>query len=570
MEKLASAYYRCSTTNQDLFSQRHKVREYARKHDYKIVKEFEDFGISGSIAERPAFLKLQDWIRKNPGKTVLTSELDRTSRDLGIFVSLRKLCKDHEVELIFTDLPKTNSTEINELLENIMASVGQFFKSDITNKMWRGKIATLKSGVPAVGRVPYGYQYFKRRENALPKVGIDEDEADIVRMIFDWYVNKKFSINKIRKELTIKKIKTRRKNSVWARSTIRGILANTAYIGKLYYLKTKQIPGTRTTKPRPLKERILIKVPVIIDKELFFKAQSILKKGLLRGPANKKYHYLLSGLVYCGKCGRKYQAYRAGYGARFYRCGSRSGIDKNGKSLACKNPIAKAEPLERAIFDWITAIIANPHKTLQGYVKNKKEILKSIKYLKKRSDELIKRTKKIDNQIQRLVDAYTANVLSLEELKAGKIKVEKKREKYLKEIEANIFEMEKLQQHFQSFKYLDYLREKKDFIKNREKMSFEEKQKLTQDFIEKVIVQPQRHHYIIEFKLPIDKMRNNRVNLQLKQRNRNVQNASVAHTLTFIKEIDLSNKLVYQISQNPTMKALLVTQDDIGQIPARV
>lgn len=547
--KISAGYYRVSTTNQSLDSQKIKVREYAKDNNYKIIIEYEDFGMSGAKEDRPGFLKLQTWIANNPGTSVLVSELDRTARDLGIFVALRKLCKENNVDLIFTDLPKVANAEVNELLENLFASVGQFLRHDTQKKFLRGRLASIKKGIQSVARTPYGYDYFKRQGDKAPQIKVNPEESDIVRTIFTLYVNKNYSINAIRKKFKTEGVKTRTDSRdkygypQWSRSTLRQILTNTAYIGQLYYNKNKQKPGTRSNIKRDKKEWLMVKVPPLIDKVIFDKAQERIILGLNRDPAGKKYDYLLSGLLYCGSCGRKYQFYHTNYGASFARCSDRDRLTIDGRNDWCRNPAVKVSPLEDVVFTQVKYLIINPDKLYALFLEDRKGITSSIKQLRERCDELTERIESLQFRRKRVVDAVAAGALTIDELKAYNNKTEKINNQYLVQFKNYQEEIKKLNSFLDAEDYLNFVKKRGKFVLNMDSLPFDKKRELILEFIGKVIAHKQKNHYSIEFKLPIP-----RVELRLKGRKRSLQDVSVPDTyLTFVKQVTVTPSIFHTL-----------------------
>ena len=170
----------------------------------------------------------------------------------------------------------------------------------------------------------YGYRYIpitkkSNGEKINGRFEINEAEAEVVRKIFDWVANRGYSINMVIKELYRLKIyPKKRKRDYWTNGPINRLLKNTSYYGDHHYNKcTGAVPKNpksftgkykkikkSSKKANPRDEWILIKVPPIISKELFDKAQKQMKENAKSSNRNKKYDYLLSGKVYC-TCGIK-------------------------------------------------------------------------------------------------------------------------------------------------------------------------------------------------------------------------------------------------------------------------
>lgn len=161
---------------------------------------------------------------------------------------------------------------------------------------------------------------YKKDVNIVGKLVIDEETANIVRRIFDLFVNKGIGLLKISKLLTDEQVPTpaiaMKMNSdkesifynVWKSNTIRRILKNKTYLGFMIQNKEKTI-SPQNPKRVMLKEDEYIIIPnhhePIIDEQTFYKAQVILEKNRNRSSNSKTSKTLLHDLLYCKVCGKK-------------------------------------------------------------------------------------------------------------------------------------------------------------------------------------------------------------------------------------------------------------------------
>ena len=176
--------------------------------------------------------------------------------------------------------------------------------------MNRGKLLSVSQGnhiVPA----PYGYDkvWIVEGKRKCPTLAINEEEALVVKMIFNMYVNDDMGCVNICHALDDLGIKPRKSNN-WSPHSIRDILANLTYIGKVVWNRRKEtivVEDSEITKTRPradLGDCLVYdgKHDAIISDELFQAAQE--KKGRNhRAKAKTKVRNPLAGLVYC-RCGR--------------------------------------------------------------------------------------------------------------------------------------------------------------------------------------------------------------------------------------------------------------------------
>jgi len=175
--------------------------------------------------------------------------------------------------------------------------------------------------------------------NAKTGLVIDEEEAEIVRWIFDMYANEGLSIRRIILALKKKGILSPTGLDHWAPTSLRRLLKN-PYIGCLYYNKTKLLPNNRRQK-RKKSEMVPISTTPIVEEWVFDLAQNRFEENMERVRRQPKRFYLLGGLIISSDCGRPYvtQTYPAGkqrrvYDSQIYRHRMTSGHRTNTSILA--------------------------------------------------------------------------------------------------------------------------------------------------------------------------------------------------------------------------------------------
>ena len=171
----------------------------------------------------------------------------------------------------------------------------------------RGRIAAIKRGCYIATHVLYGY----RKVTIGKDHTLEPDEnADIVRMIFDLYVNQDMTYYQIACKLDDMGVKPQR-GEKWNKSTIRWMLKNVHYDGKVCFNRVKATisieNGERVTRRiNQAQEDIIIaegKHPALVDHETFLKAQDKLNEN---PPAKQGFPLKnpFAGILYCGKCGK--------------------------------------------------------------------------------------------------------------------------------------------------------------------------------------------------------------------------------------------------------------------------
>ena len=157
----AFAYLRVSGKSQvsgDGFDrQLQTISEYANSHDINIIEVFEERGVSGTLADRPALNRLMAALHANGTRLVLIEKLDRLARDLMIQETLLGQLQKAGFDLIAVeepDLCQTDPTRV--LLRQFMGAIAQYEKSMIVLKLRGARSRTKAKMGRCEGRKPYG------------------------------------------------------------------------------------------------------------------------------------------------------------------------------------------------------------------------------------------------------------------------------------------------------------------------------------------------------------------------------------------------------------------------------
>ena len=184
---------------------------------------------------------------------------------------------------------------------------GRDYLDYVKEVLYSGRIASVKRGCFIGFRPPFGYD--------RAKIGKDHtltpnENADTVRLIFDWYVNERLSYDQIATNLNNMGVPTAL-NSQWRKDAISTILHNRHYIGQVFYNRRQKVTVVKNGEKRnrrlymPEDEWIIAegKHPAIIDKETFEKAQAILNKNPRIGHDRVLLNQY-AGILVCSKCGK--------------------------------------------------------------------------------------------------------------------------------------------------------------------------------------------------------------------------------------------------------------------------
>lgn len=289
-----------------------QLQAYAeREHGGRIPEEniYREVVSGGeSILEREAMRKVLARIEDPKIKGVLVMEPQRLSR--GSLTDCDKLMTTFELTstLVVTpmmtyDLSKKMERKFfqDELLR------GRDYLDYTKEILFRGRVAAAKRGCYNARVAPYGYRKITiGKDNTLEIV---EDQAEVVRLVFDIYVKEQRTPYQIACRLNDMGIEAPM-GGIWKKDTIRHMIRNAHYNGKVVFNKIKRTPVLENGEVKHKKltqpdDEVIIaegKHPAIIDNETWQAAQAL----VARNPRVKHEHELrnpLSEILVCGKCG---------------------------------------------------------------------------------------------------------------------------------------------------------------------------------------------------------------------------------------------------------------------------
>lgn len=289
--------------------------------------------VSGeTINSRPEFKKLLKRIESPKIKAVLIVELQRLGRpDLEEIGKITKLFRYTNTYIITPQRTFDLRDEYDrEQFERELMRGNDYL--EYTKKvLQRGKELSLRSGYYVNAVIPYGYEreWVYEGKRKRPTLAIVEEEAKIVRNIFDWYVNEGIGATKICQRLNALGIPAK-KGGLWKKSSVVNILKNEHYIGKVVikkHIDVNKVEDSNITTHcvfNPDYEIVDGNHPAIIEEETFNKANnkihkypsfkpnetlqnpfaSILKcecgKVMLRKKNRNTFRYLCDEQMYCG------------------------------------------------------------------------------------------------------------------------------------------------------------------------------------------------------------------------------------------------------------------------------
>ena len=309
-------YTRVSTALQvdgySLDAQRETMRKYADFQNMEIVREYSDEGHSGkNIRGRRAFVRMLNDIEdgKDEVSFVLVFKLSRFGRNAADVLSSLQLMQDYGVNLICVEDNIDSSKEAGKLLISIIAAVAEMERENIRVQTMAGRMQKAREGKWNGGFAPYGYAL------ESGELVIAEDEAYIIRMIFDRYINTDDGINGVANYLNnhgyTKKLRQNGTIPGFSTSFVKKIIDNPIYMGKIAYgrRRTEKKNGTRNEThvveqtEYPIYEGI--HEAIISEEEWNLAQEKRSKNNYRREKVNDPDHaHILSGILRCPCCGK--------------------------------------------------------------------------------------------------------------------------------------------------------------------------------------------------------------------------------------------------------------------------
>lgn len=231
-----------------LEAQKERLRKYADFQEMVIVGEYSDEGKSGkSIEGRQEFMQMLRDIEEGKDRVefVLVYKLSRFGRNAADVLNSLQRMQDFGVNLICVEDGIDSSKDSGKLMISVLSAVAEIERENILVQTMEGRRQKARDGKWNGGFAPYGYKLLNG------ELEIAEDEAEIIRIIFDKYIHTNMGVNGIAAYLNEHgyKKKKRQNNTLdaFATSFIKGVLDNPIYCGKLAFgrRKTERVPGKR-------------------------------------------------------------------------------------------------------------------------------------------------------------------------------------------------------------------------------------------------------------------------------------------------------------------------------------
>lgn len=317
------------------------LEEYAIRHLGGPIPEenkYMEVGSAETLKDRPEITRLLKDIEDPEVEAILVVDVQRLSRgdleDAGRLIRLLRYTNTYVITpMKIYDLRDEYDRDAFERELKRGNEYLNYFKKIQA----RGRLASVKEGNYIGSVAPYGFDRttIEQDKKICHTLKEKKEEADVVRMIFDWYCNDDVGVTAICRRLESLGVKTKTGGKYWYPYIIFSILENVHYIGCVRWnwrktIKIIEDQEIRKLRPKAKIDEYLVfegKHDGIVSEELFYKARMI-KGKRHRTKQDLTLKNPFSGIMYC-KCGAKigYNTYR------------RKGVEYAPPKLVCNNQV---------------------------------------------------------------------------------------------------------------------------------------------------------------------------------------------------------------------------------------
>lgn len=471
-------YCRVSTEEQALGghsieAQRQELIKYCSAFDYEIYDFYVDAGFSASTMERPALQKLL--ADSNKYNIALVWRLDRISRDMTDLMKILEVFENNNVAFKSKTENFDTSTASGRLMLNMLGSFAEFERSSISERIILAHQKILNEGKWRGGPSPFGYNI-----NEDKILVINEDEADIVRLIFAMSANDNIGTRTISVKLNQLGYTTRA-GKPFSSYTITRILKNPTYCGYMINGKQRQIKKNGKKKSIYLEDYKTFKgiYEPIVSEETYKRSLKNMEARKQNKGSSSTSGNIFGGLIFCGNCGEYMLRSVSRTKGAFFTCGSYKHYGK------CSHHYISEQ-----------RIIKEIKKSIGGMVQNQDEIIaitnRAIEKQKSSVKDIERQIAKLKNQLEgfetrenRLFELIEKDIITEEEFINRKSVLGKEKlniNDSLKDLEKQLIKTEEKNNN------KDFLQDIKTFNESFDSMPLSDQKKLIKSVIQKINV----------------------------------------------------------------------------------
>ena len=417
---LRVTFYARVSTDMDaqLNSLENQVQYYTEliqsKPNWTFVPGYIDEGISGGTTKkREDFNRMIRDARNGLFDFIITKEISRFSRSTLDSIQYTQELLDYNVGVLFqNDNINTLDTD-SEFRLVVMAGVAQDEIRKLSERIKFGHRQAIKNGRVLGNDKLYGYD---KKDCVLT---VNEEEAEIVRRVFDLYANHGMGTRKISQKL-LELGYTSREGNAFNVLTIRHMLENPKYKGWYCGNKTQSL-DYRTKKKVFLDESEWVMypdpaIPTIVPEELWDRANAIYRdrsRQMKSHASGASYHnrYPYSGKIICGEHGTTFHRRvlnRKGGGEEVWQCK----VYRTGGRAACTAPQLRSAELDSILAEIFTRMVKDRNIIIDSLLAVLRSVPQEVDYSKAAArigDEMAALNAKKDRLLELNLDGAIGN-----------------------------------------------------------------------------------------------------------------------------------------------------------------
>ena len=322
-----------------LDAQEQRLRAYvASQPDWELVRVFTD-QMSGATTERPELQRALTEAHARRFDLLLVYRVDRFARSVRGLATLLEQLDAAGVAFRSATEPFDTATPAGRMMVQMLGVFAEFERATIIDRVIAGMERKAARGEWCGGSRPFGY----RIDADTGHLARNDDEAPLVPVIFDLYARKRLGAKAIANWLNTRGHRTKT-GRPWGHAAVLTVLRNRAYLGEVFFRDAYH--------PAPH--------PPLVDTDSFALAQEVL---VARGDDHAKRaangsDYLLSGLIVCTRCDKRYLGTAAvgnRYRYRYYTCYSRNRYGTD----TCQADRLPADELDQAVLRALLDVYAD-------------------------------------------------------------------------------------------------------------------------------------------------------------------------------------------------------------------
>jgi site-specific DNA recombinase len=348
------------------------LREYAKKHGFQVVKEYEEAETAKRVG-RTNFQKMLDDVSDGLASIIIVEKTDRLTRNLRDQVTIDDLINDKNVEVHLvkdSEILSKNSTSHVKFMHGIRVQVAKFYIDNLSEEVKKGQKAKAESGWRPF-RPPYGYRGHNKEVVVVP------EKARFVLRLFELYATGKHTFQSIPKTLRAEGYVFNPSQPTIPKSTVELILKNPFYRG--FYMYEGQLYEGKHER--------------IIPQYLIEQVDAVLG---IRSHKLTAREFLFQGLMTCARCGCAVVGEIKKGRYEYWHCTAAKGN--------CKREYVPAGVIQKRIEEVLASIQPTPQQSywIRELLKDSRE--DELAFYEENMERLQKQLAKVNNTLEKVYD----------------------------------------------------------------------------------------------------------------------------------------------------------------------